>query len=121
MALSNDDLDTIVGLERRIDLIQMRNALRAEDIGGRVLEGNAPVGRRASMELGLTVCFARRTGRALRKDPAFDFAALDRQESSLNITGVSLVKCEFTGFEDCFIEDDGRTWQSIIEFSLITM
>lgn len=45
-------------------------------------------------------------------------AALDRQESSLTISG--LVKCEFAGFADSFIEDDGKTWQSVIEFTLVT-
>lgn len=49
------------------------------------------------------------------------FAALDRQEEQLTISGVALVKCEYSGFADCFIEDDGRTWQSIIEFTLLTM
>lgn len=46
-------------------------------------------------------------------------AALDRQETALSIPG--LVKCEYDGFSDCFIEDDGKTWQSLIEFQLITM
>lgn len=48
-------------------------------------------------------------------------AALDRQEASLTIAGTTLVKCEYAGFSDCFIEDDGKTWQSVIEFQLITM
>lgn len=48
-------------------------------------------------------------------------AALDRQEASLTIAGTNLVKCEYDGFSDCFIEDDGKTWQSVIEFQLITM
>lgn len=49
------------------------------------------------------------------------FAALDRQEASLDVEGVNLVSCMYSGFADCFIEDDGRTWQSIIEFTLLTM
>lgn len=48
-------------------------------------------------------------------------AALDRQEAQLSISGTTLVKCEYDGFSDCFIEDDGKTWQSVIEFTLITM
>jgi len=48
-------------------------------------------------------------------------AALDRQEAQLTIAGTMLVKCEYDGFSDCFIEDDGKTWQSVIEFQIITM
>jgi hypothetical protein len=46
--------------------------------------------------------------------------ALDRQESNITVSGATLIKCEYGGFSDCFIEDDGRTWQSVIEFSVLT-
>ena len=49
-AIEHDDLDPIVGLERGDDLIQLRNALRAEDVEGWMVEGDAPVERRPSFE-----------------------------------------------------------------------
>jgi hypothetical protein len=48
-------------------------------------------------------------------------AALDREEENITVEGTNLVMCQFSGFADCFIEDDGKTWQSVIEFDLRTM
>jgi hypothetical protein len=48
--------------------------------------------------------------------------ALDRQEALLPTLDVGqLVKCEATGTADAFKEDDGRTWQALCEFDIITM
>lgn len=45
--------------------------------------------------------------------------ALDRQEASLSVPG--LVKCEYAGLSDAFIEDDGKTWQSVAELEVIVV
>ncbi len=46
---------------------------------------------------------------------------LDRQEALLPTLDVGLlIKCEATGTADAFQEDDGRTWQAICEFDIIT-
>lgn len=52
------------------------------------------------------------TALAIRK---IVFAALNRCESVLNIPGLVLI--EHDGLADCFPEEDGKTYQSIIEFS----
>jgi hypothetical protein len=52
------DIDPIVGLERRDDLIQLRNALRAKDVERRVVEGDAPVTRRALFETDAFLVFS---------------------------------------------------------------
>lgn len=44
--------------------------------------------------------------------------ALDRQEDALPLSAGSLVLCQFDGVADAFIEDDGKTWQSVIEFNV---
>src|SRR5262249_54056029 len=49
-AVEHHDLDLIVGFDLRDNLIQWRNAFRAEDVEGRVVEDNSPIGRRASFE-----------------------------------------------------------------------
>ena len=49
-AVEYDDLDPIIGLERGDDLIQLRNALRAEDVEGWVVESNTPIERLASLK-----------------------------------------------------------------------
>jgi hypothetical protein len=43
-AVEDDDLYIIVGFECRDDLVQLRNGLGANDIQGRVVKRNAPVG-----------------------------------------------------------------------------
>lgn len=48
-------------------------------------------------------------------------AALDRQESALTLDTGTLVKCEYSGLSDAFIEDDGKTWQSVIEFEVVVV
>ncbi len=48
--------------------------------------------------------------------------ALDRQEALLPTLDVgSLVKCDASGTADAFKEDDGKTWQAICEFDIITL
>src|SRR5262249_45301076 len=49
-AVEHDDLDPVVGLERRDDVIQLRNAFWTENIQGRVIQGNAPIERRTAVE-----------------------------------------------------------------------
>lgn len=49
-AVKHDDFDPIVGLECRDYVIQLRNALRAEDVEGWVVEGNTPIERRVPLE-----------------------------------------------------------------------
>jgi hypothetical protein len=48
-------------------------------------------------------------------------AALDRQEDSIILDAGTLIKCEYAGLSDAFIEDDGKTWQALCEFELLTM
>lgn len=48
------------------------------------------------------------------------FNALDRQESSIVLQAGTLIKCEHAEMSDAFIEDDGKTWQSVTEFNIIT-
>ena len=45
--------------------------------------------------------------------------ALDRQEAAIAVAG--LVKCEYSGFSDAFIEDDGKTWQSIGQMEAVVV
>jgi Protein of unknown function (DUF3168) len=47
-------------------------------------------------------------------------AALDRQETDIVLTDSALIKCEFSGLADCFMEPDGKTWQSVIQFTVLT-
>lgn len=46
------------------------------------------------------------------------FAALDRQEGSLTLEVGTLVRCEYSMSDQPFKEDDGKTWQTVIEFSI---
>jgi bifunctional N-acetylglucosamine-1-phosphate-uridyltransferase/glucosamine-1-phosphate-acetyltransferase GlmU-like protein len=46
------------------------------------------------------------------------YDALNRQEASLTITGGDVVLIEHDGMSDCFMEGDGKTWQSILELSV---
>lgn len=46
------------------------------------------------------------------------FAALDRQEASLTLETGSLVRCQYSMSDQPFKEDDGNTWQSVIEFAV---
>lgn len=39
--------------------------------------------------------------------------ALDRKEGDIALTEGALVKCEYSGLSDAFIEDDGKTWQAV--------
>lgn len=45
--------------------------------------------------------------------------ALDRNEGKLTLNSGTLVKCEYSGVSDSFIEDDGKTWQAIGELEVI--
>ncbi len=46
---------------------------------------------------------------------------LDRAEPQIPpLDAGTLVKCEHTGVADAFKEDDGKTWQAIAEFDVIT-
>lgn len=47
--------------------------------------------------------------------------ALDRQEGNIAMTGSTLVKCEYSGLSDAFIEDDGKTWQSVGELEVVVV
>ncbi len=47
--------------------------------------------------------------------------ALDRQETSINLSAGTLVKCEFSGSGTMFQEDDGKTWQAVGELELIVV
>jgi hypothetical protein len=53
-----DDIDPIVGLDRRDDLIQLWDALRAKDVERRVVEGDAPVTLRALFETDAFLVFS---------------------------------------------------------------
>lgn len=39
--------------------------------------------------------------------------ALDRHEEKLTLDEGTLVYCQYSGFSDAFIEDDGKTWQAV--------
>ena len=54
-AVEDDDLDVLVGLERRDDLVELRNRFRAEDVQGRMIERHAPIGWRAPLEPDLLI------------------------------------------------------------------
>src|SRR5262249_603389 len=56
-AIEHDDFNPIVSLERRDDLIQLRNALRAKNVEGWVVEDNAPIKRRALFETDAFLAF----------------------------------------------------------------
>lgn len=47
--------------------------------------------------------------------------ALDRKESNLVLESGTLVKCEYSGLSDAFIEDDGKTWQGVGELEVIVV
>jgi hypothetical protein len=47
--------------------------------------------------------------------------ALDRQESAITLDAGTLVKCEYSGLSDAFIEDDGKTWQAVGELEVIVV
>jgi len=47
--------------------------------------------------------------------------ALDRHEEVLTLEEGSLVKCEYSGLSDCFIEDDGKTWQAVGELQVLVV
>ena len=48
-------------------------------------------------------------------------SALDRKESALVLTTGTLVKCEYSGLSDAFIEDDGKTWQAVTELEVVVV
>lgn len=39
--------------------------------------------------------------------------ALDRHEEKLELDEGTVVYCQYSGFSDAFIEDDGKTWQGV--------
>ena len=47
--------------------------------------------------------------------------ALDRKETDISLSSGTLVKCEYSGLSDAFIEDDGKTWQSLGELEVIVV
>ncbi|WP_322884172.1 DUF3168 domain-containing protein [Sinorhizobium medicae] len=47
------------------------------------------------------------------------FEALNRRESNLALPSHDLVLCEHEGVTTYFPEDDGRTYQSVIEFKVL--
>ncbi|MBR2691780.1 MAG: DUF3168 domain-containing protein [Aquamicrobium sp.] len=49
------------------------------------------------------------------------FSALDRREDNLALSAGTLVKCEYSGSERPFIEDNGKTWQVVSEFNIIVV
>ncbi|MBZ9674551.1 DUF3168 domain-containing protein [Mesorhizobium sp. ES1-1] len=52
---------------------------------------------------------------------AASLTALDRQENAIALDTGTLVKCEYSGLSDAFIEDDGKTWQSVGELDVIVV
>lgn len=46
--------------------------------------------------------------------------ALNRQEANVTVTGFSLVRLERATLATAFLEGDGKTWQSVIEFDAVT-
>ena len=47
--------------------------------------------------------------------------ALDRNEPAISLDTGTLVKCEYSGFSDAFMEDDGKTWQGVGELEVIVV
>ena len=47
--------------------------------------------------------------------------ALDRNEAAISLDSGTLVKCEYSGVSDAFIEDDGKTWQAVGELEVIVV
>ena len=47
------------------------------------------------------------------------FDALNRREDLLTVAGGTVVQIEHDGIADCFPEGDGKTWQSVLEFSVL--
>ncbi len=48
-------------------------------------------------------------------------ALLDRQEQNLSLEAGTLIKCEYAMTDQPFKEDDGKTWQSVCEFTVETV
>lgn len=48
----------------------------------------------------------------------YAYEAINRQESSITLDSGDLVLAIFTGVKTVFKEPDGKTWHSVIEFSL---
>ena len=46
-------------------------------------------------------------------------AALDRQEDNVTVTGATVVRLQKSGLNTVFIEPDGITWQSVIQFEMV--
>ncbi|WP_185933320.1 DUF3168 domain-containing protein [Rhizobium sp. P007] len=46
---------------------------------------------------------------------------LDRNEAVLVLEEGDLIKCEYSGLSDAFIEDDGKTWQSVCELKVVVI
>lgn len=49
------------------------------------------------------------------------FAALNRQETALALPANDLILIEHEGIAECFPEEDGRTYQSVIEFKALVI
>lgn len=47
--------------------------------------------------------------------------ALDRKETAITLDEGTLVKCEYSGLSDSFIEDDGKTWQAVGELEVVVV
>lgn len=47
--------------------------------------------------------------------------ALDRHEEALTLEAGTLVKCEYSGLSDSFIEDDGKTWRAVGELQVVVV
>jgi hypothetical protein len=47
--------------------------------------------------------------------------ALDRHEEKLTLDEGTVVMCQYSGFADTFIEDDGKTWQAVATLEVTTV
>lgn len=70
-------------------------------------------------------CFARENGTESAVEIAADLmaaciTALDRQEASVTMTAGTLVMLQYDGGQDLFVENDGKTYQSIAFFKAET-
>lgn len=70
-------------------------------------------------------CFARENGTRSSVDVAAAlqeacFAALDRQEASVSLDAGTLVMLQYNGSQDLFMENDAKTYQSVMFLKAIT-
>src|SRR5262249_55278606 len=52
-AVEHNDLQLLIGLDRRDDLAQLRHGLGTEDVARRVFEGHPPVRRQTALKMDL--------------------------------------------------------------------